>query len=211
MDGFWVLPASGKGSRRTQTQVFQYTEEKHCGNRTEDWREAGRVTWQIPGTTTSQTSIRCRSDCHSPYPYLQCLRQSQAPKSLAIRILLQHRHAPVKALPDEVTQKEWREVFSPVRTSMKMGEAATALASVPFCCFTVMPGAFLYLKCIFLLSVSISVKEAFKSVTYNMMMKSLRVPVCIFYSLSKELKIQSLCTSHLSPMAMWGWESSKRQ
>ena len=45
--------------------------------------------------------------------------------------------APRKDLTNEVTQKDCRGwggvVSSPVRTSVKMGEAATALAEVPFC------------------------------------------------------------------------------
>lgn len=43
---------------------------------------------------------------HSTQAYIQCLRQSQALNS-SVNSILPHRHqAPVKALPNEVTQKE---------------------------------------------------------------------------------------------------------
>jgi hypothetical protein len=38
--------------------------------------------------------------------YMQCLSQSQVPKSLANHISPCHYYAPVKALADDVTQKE---------------------------------------------------------------------------------------------------------
>ena len=44
----------------------------------------------------------------SAYTYIQCLSQSQVPKSLANHISLHHHHhIPMKTLPDEATQKEW--------------------------------------------------------------------------------------------------------
>ena len=45
----------------------------------------------------------------STQAYIKCLSQSQAPKSSANHISPHHHHAPMKALPDEVTQKEPRK------------------------------------------------------------------------------------------------------
>lgn len=50
----------------------------------------------------------------------------------------------MKALPDEVTQKEQGERPLPVRTSLKMGGAANILASVSFCWLTGVLGAIFY-------------------------------------------------------------------
>lgn len=48
----------------------------------------------------------------------------------------------MKALPNEVTQRSGG-VPLPVRASVKSGEVATILASVPFCCLTSVLGAIL--------------------------------------------------------------------
>ena len=60
---------------------------------------------------------------------IQCLRQSQVSKSSANCILLDLHYAPMKDLPDEVTQKDlrWckkgsRGASSPVKTAMKTEE-----------------------------------------------------------------------------------------
>ena len=68
-------------------------------SRDESWASDSRD--QHPGTDLSLLT--------SVYVYIKCLTQAQTPKSSANHISPHHHHAPMRSLPDEVTQKEQRK------------------------------------------------------------------------------------------------------
>lgn len=76
-----------------------------CGNRTEGGRvRDNRVMWKNPRIRLQRHQDADLSLLGS-IAYMQCVRQSQAPKSLANCISPYDHLAPMKALPEEVSQK----------------------------------------------------------------------------------------------------------
>jgi len=81
-----------------------------------EWGDKGgvrdqEVTWRTSGKSDSgdQHQGADLSWLSSSQAHIQCLSPSQAPKSLANRILPPHYRALMKAMPNEVIQKEWGE------------------------------------------------------------------------------------------------------
>ena len=70
------------------------------------------------------------------------MSQSQAPKSLANHISL--HNAPMKVLPNEVTQEEWEGgSIVTCKDFHENGGSSHQIDGVPFCCHTGVPGAIL--------------------------------------------------------------------